>query len=285
MTAALRIADREHAGGQLDQERLQRPAIPVGKHLGERIRCEAAGALQHVVRFGDELHVGVLDAVVHHLHEMPGAVGADVRHARSGIGLRRNRFEDRRERGVGFLGAARHDRRTVARAVFAARDAGAHEPQASGGVGLFAPLRVLVPGVAAVDDDVAGVEQRLQIGHHLIDGRARLDHHQDLARALEAADQILQARGGDHLAAAFCDRRGGERGIAVEHRDREPVVGDVEGQVAAHHRHANHADLGGCLTCHGRCPARYPCRESRGSLLPWVPTCPPRTTAPSAGAG
>ena len=36
---------------------------------------------EQVVGLGDELHVGVLDAVVDHLHEMSGAIGADVGHA------------------------------------------------------------------------------------------------------------------------------------------------------------------------------------------------------------
>ena len=54
---------------------------------------EAEAAVQHVVDLGDDLHVAVLDAVVHHLHEMAGAVGTHVRDARAGIGLRRDRFE------------------------------------------------------------------------------------------------------------------------------------------------------------------------------------------------
>ena len=90
------------------------------------------------------------------LTKWPAPSGPHMRDARSGIGLRRDRFEDRRECGVGVLGAARHDRRAVAGAVFSARDAGADEPQARGRVGFFAALRVFVPRVAAVDDDVAG---------------------------------------------------------------------------------------------------------------------------------
>ena len=51
------------------------------------VGVEAEGAVQQVVSFGDELHVAVLDAVVHHLDEVPGAVGSDMGDARAGIAL------------------------------------------------------------------------------------------------------------------------------------------------------------------------------------------------------
>ena len=81
----------EHLGGDLDQVRLQLAGVPLGEHVGDLGGALAGAAADEVVRLGDELHVGVLDAVVHHLHEVPGTVVADVRDARLALGDRGDR--------------------------------------------------------------------------------------------------------------------------------------------------------------------------------------------------
>ena len=83
---------------------------------------QPGAAAQQVVGLGDQLHVGVLDAVVHHLHEVPGAVGADVRAARRAVDVRGDLLQDRAERLVRLRRPARHDRRPVQRALLAAGD-------------------------------------------------------------------------------------------------------------------------------------------------------------------
>ncbi len=70
----------------------------------------AGAATDEVVGLGDQLHVGVLDAVVHHLDEVTGAVVADVGDARLALGDRGDRLQDRSERDPGLVGAAGHDR-------------------------------------------------------------------------------------------------------------------------------------------------------------------------------
>ena len=82
----------EHLGGDLDQVRLELARVPLGEHVGDLGGGLAGAAADQVVRLGDELHVGVLDAVVHHLHEVAGAVVADVRDARLALGDRRDRL-------------------------------------------------------------------------------------------------------------------------------------------------------------------------------------------------
>ena len=59
-------------------------------------------------------------------------------------------------------------------------------------VGL-APARLLEVGVAAVDDDVARLQQRLQLVQHLVDRLARLDHHPHAARPLQHRHQLRPA--------------------------------------------------------------------------------------------
>ena len=113
----------QDVGGDLDEERLEVARVPVGEDLPDLRGRGTQPLAQQVVRLGDELHVGVLDAVVHHLHEVAGAVGADVRAARHAVDLGRDLLEDRAERLVGLLGAAGHDRRAEQRALLAAGDA------------------------------------------------------------------------------------------------------------------------------------------------------------------
>src|SRR5207344_1313413 len=52
-----------------------------------KMPASSAGA-EPVIGFGDELHVGVLDAVVHHLDEVAGAVRPHVHAARRAVDLR-----------------------------------------------------------------------------------------------------------------------------------------------------------------------------------------------------
>ncbi len=127
----LGILDTADLRRELDEERVERPLVPLREDLAGVRRRQAEAAAQHVVRLGDELHVAVLDAVVHHLDEVARAVGSDVRHARPRLGLRGDRLEH-----IGLMrsqasgDAARHERRTEPRALLAARDAHADEVQA-----------------------------------------------------------------------------------------------------------------------------------------------------------
>src|SRR5713226_5813911 len=77
----------EDVGRDLDQIRLQPAFVPFAKDRGELGRSETERRAQQVVTLGDQLYVGVLDPVVHHLHEVPGAVRPDVRAARNAIDL------------------------------------------------------------------------------------------------------------------------------------------------------------------------------------------------------
>ena len=58
----------------------------------------------------------------------------------------------------------------------------------------LAALGVPEIGVAAVDDDVARVEQRRQLGEHGVDRDAGFDHQDDLARPRQRGDELGQRR-------------------------------------------------------------------------------------------
>ena len=46
--------------------------VPLVEGLHELLVCQAADSLEHIVGLADELHVAILDAVVHHLDEIAG---------------------------------------------------------------------------------------------------------------------------------------------------------------------------------------------------------------------
>ena len=100
---------------------------------------------------------------------------------------------------------------------------------------LAAP-RVLEPRVAAVDDDVAAVEQRQELLDRRVDGLARGNHHHDPARPLERRRELLEGRRALRTSAPGCSSRKSvdPLGFEVPDRDAIPARLDVERKVAPH---------------------------------------------------
>ena len=156
-------------------------------------RCRSRDVFQEQVRFGNELHVGVFDAVVNHLDVVACAVLADVGAARLAVGsLGGDGFVDRLDFRIRVLVAAGHDGRAAAGAVFAAGNAHAVEVDARFAAAVIAAARVAEVRVAAVDDDVACIEDRNKLFNHAVYRRAGHDHEHDLARLFQGADKFLQ---------------------------------------------------------------------------------------------
>ena len=92
----------QYLGGDLDQVGVEPAGVPASERLGGLGGLLADGVPEQVVGFGDELHVGVLDAVVHHLDEVARPVRPDVRAARGVIHVRADRLEHGAEGLVGL---------------------------------------------------------------------------------------------------------------------------------------------------------------------------------------
>jgi len=224
------------------------------------------------VGLADELHVAVFDAVVDHLDEVSGAVGSDVGRAgnaaldgsagpgaleglaRVGIDLRRDGSPDRGEFLPRRLGAAWHERRAETRPFLAAGHARADEAQSSCRELSLAADRVGPQGVAAIDDDVVLVQQRDEAVDHGVGGPAGLHEDDELARAFDRSNEVLEAQRGVQSArrgGVLLDELLGLRRRAVVDRDAEAVIGDVEREVLTHHREADETDVGS-RGVHGR---------------------------------
>ena len=77
--SGLRIVDLENFRSDLDQVRVEFSPVPFVKDRSNFLRAQSKRLSQEIVSLRDQLHVAVLDTVMHHLHEVPGAVGADSR--------------------------------------------------------------------------------------------------------------------------------------------------------------------------------------------------------------
>ena len=236
----------QHASGDLDQERFELAVVPGAELIGDRVDLEAGAVAEQVIALGDQLHVGVLDPVVDHLHVVARAVGADVGAARRAVDRRGDRLEDRLDGlVVGLAVAAGHDARPVERALLAARDADAEEVDAALGELGVTPLGVAEVGVAAVDHDVAALQVRGDLVDHGVGGGARLNHAHQHARPLERPDPIRdRLMCGDRSLRAVLvhESLGPARGSVVD-RDRDLVMGDVARQVRAHRREPGEAEV------------------------------------------
>ena len=137
--------------------------------------------------------------------------------------------------------------RALQRAFFTAGNTHAKEMDAFFLEGLFAALGVGPERIAAVDDDVAGLEERDELLDHRVDRRAGLDHDLRFARALERADKFLEALREDEIL-AFAPGVGegiDDGGGAVIDGDVEAFRLHVEDEVLAHHCEADQADITG----------------------------------------
>ena len=238
------VSMSEDVRGDFNEKRLERPAIPFREYVGKLGRVEAQSRAKNVVSFRDQLHIAVLDSVVHHLDEMARAVRANVRDAGTRVSLCGDGFENRANVFVSFASAARHQRRSVPSAFFAARDARSDEAQTVFAKRFFATLCIPKVRVSAVDEYVALFKQGFDSLDCHIDRRARLDHHHHSARPLQRAHEFFNGPcAGESLALILADKAVYPFGFEVPNRDREAVLLDVQGKIAAHHREPNHSEL------------------------------------------
>ncbi len=258
--AGLLVRDGEDVPRDLDQVTLQFALIPVGEDLVQLLVRQADGVLEDEIRLADELHVAVFDAVVHHLDVVPGPVLSHPVAAGDVIlrtDLGGDRLQDVPDVRPGLLVAAGHDARSLERSFLAAGDAGADEEQPRVAQVLRPAVGVVEVGVAAVDEDVPRLQQRLELVDDGVDRFAGLDHDHRPPGALEAGDKFFERvvafdplRGtGVDLVGRFrlqaADELIGGTGGAVVDRHGEAVVGHVENEVLAHDGQADESDVVG----------------------------------------
>ena len=99
--------------------------IPVGKNGSHVFIIQLQKILHHPVGFGNQLHITVFDTIMYHFNEMSRAGRTNPVTARSTIGSTcSNTLQDGFYLIPGSNGTARHNRSTVQRSFFTARNTG-----------------------------------------------------------------------------------------------------------------------------------------------------------------
>ena len=177
---------------------------------------------------------------------MPRAVLADPVAARRAIlDLGADALEDGLDERPRRRRAARHHGRPLERALFAAGHARADVQQALGLHELRAADRVGEVRVAAVDDDVAGLQHLEEIIDHSVDGRAGLYHQEHLARLLQVGGELFERVAADYVLALGAACREGVDLLdrAVVRRDGESLGLHVHDKVLAHDGKTHETDI------------------------------------------
>ena len=180
----------QRAFGQLEQPRAHHGALLPEPGDFRQVELVVVG-VEQLEALGVRLHQAVLDAVVDHLHVVPGPARTEVRVAALGS----ERGEQRLGVGERVLRSADHEAVPLLEAPDAAGDAAIEEAQ-SALLGLpGAADRVRVAAVAALDHEVARRQQTEQIGEGALGGLPGGEHQPDDARRIEGLDHRLQRVG------------------------------------------------------------------------------------------
>ena len=243
---AVFILVAKNIAGDLDKVGVEVAFVPFSEDLMHFVGCHAEALLHQVVGLADQLHVAVFDAVVHHLDIVAGTVIANpVAAGRAVLDLGGDRLENVLHMRPSIRVTTGHDRRASACAFFAPGNSGADEKQAARLQVLGASDRVLVERVAAIDDNVAGLEVGDDLVDEIVHRLAGLHQHHDAAWAFQMADHFLNRPGTDDVRAlGFAIHEVVHLGDgSVVGNDREAVVVHVQDQVLAHHGQSDQCNI------------------------------------------
>ena len=181
-----------------------------------------------------------------HLDVMTGAVRTHIGAAGCAVDRDRHLGDHGRDALPRRFGATRHDRGAFERSFLAAGHAHADEQQLLLRQRLFAPARIGKQRIAGIDDDVAFIQMRHQLGDDVVGRLASLDHNNDCTRLRQRGDEILDRMGRHELALVTMigDQLVGLFWRAIMYGDAEAFARRIAGQVGAHNRKAGDTNIG-----------------------------------------
>src|SRR6266446_4314277 len=232
-------------GCDVDEIAIEVAFVPLGESVCQLRRIHSDHVFQNGVGFTDELHVAVLNAVVHHFDVVTRAIRSHVSTAGFAVDLCGDLAENRRDHFPGFARAAGHKRWTFERAFLSTRNTAANEMNPATFQIFAATLRVGEKRIAAVDDDVALFQQGRELSDDRINGRAGFHHDHRFAWAFEGADEFLRRACRSNIFSFAATGRkflGDFRG-AIENGDGKFFGFHVENEIFAHHRQADEANI------------------------------------------
>lgn len=241
----------------LHEERVQDTLVPLSESITNLLGAHTESTLHDVVGLydsvrvlscirilsdvlaylSDELHVTVLNTVVHHLDVVTSTIVTDPLTAGLTVRLGRDGLEDVLDVWPGLLVTTGHDRGTVTSTLLTTGDTGTDESDTLVGEVLCAAVGVGVVRVTTIDDDITlfgtVVEELLD---ELVNRLSGHDEHHHAAGLLELGDEVLDVLGSDNgLALCLVLEEVVDLGDGtVVSNDSEAVVGGIEDQVLTH---------------------------------------------------
>ena len=174
---------------------------------GEAVSLKFAKSSALSTYLADQLHVTVLDTVVHHLYVVTGTLVTDPLAASLAIRLGGDGLKDVLDVGPCLLVTTGHDAGTVSGTLLSSGDTATNEADALLSKVLCSAVRVGVVGVATVDDDVALLDTALGQEHlnEVINGLTGHDEEHHAAGLLELRHKLLDGVcADDALALSLC---------------------------------------------------------------------------------
>ena len=225
--------------------------VPSGKDFRHLLIAQTEQVLHHPIRLGNELHIGILDAVVYHLDKMAGTgrshpltTGSAVRR------FRRNALQDGLHLAPRTLRPSGHDGSAVQRSLFSSRHTGSHKTEAFPLGKRHTPVGVLIMGIAAVYQDVSFGQMGEKLFHQLVHRTAGADHHHDFAGCGYGSREFSHIRISFNafpscatVHKTFYHPLFHSRHCTVIYRNVPPFICHIESQIFAHHGKSDKTDV------------------------------------------
>ena len=92
--AGIRIGFTENLGCNFDEITVQLALVPIGEDIGELLCIHLDYVFQNCIGLADQLHVAILNSVMHHFDVVSGTVRTHVSTTWLAVDLRRDLAED-----------------------------------------------------------------------------------------------------------------------------------------------------------------------------------------------
>lgn len=229
---------RQRVGRQIQQPRTHHAAIAPDFGNLVQIQRKIGLVLHQREAFRIGLHHSVFDAVVDHLGEVACTARANPSPAL--VRRRRERCQDRMQPRHRRFVATHHQAIAFLQTPDATAGAAIDKRDATGLQQCRTPLRILVVRIAAIDDDVAGLQQGQQLRQRVIDDLAGRHHQPHHARARQCGHQRCQRIGGDDALGLRAGARVRARIVAMH---AMPTIDQALGHVGAHAAQSHHTQF------------------------------------------
>ena len=151
-----------------------------------------------MIYLADQLHIAILNTIVHHLDIMASTLVTNPVAARLTIALRRNALEHIFDVGPSLFVATGHQTGAITSTLLTTGDAGADKADAFLSQVFAAAVGVGEVRVAAVNDDVTLLDVGQDRLDEVVNGLAGHDEKHDAARFLQLGAELLDGVGTDN---------------------------------------------------------------------------------------